>query len=281
MLHTGSMPYAVNIYPNTPSMKTVSDHWNGNNIIFPQHDIFYIIAGGIVMNYGGKSYIVPEGHAVYIPKNTPFTCWSIRETALTYIEFLLKAELDNAEIFSKFYIDTQNPVIELPKNRVMEIYNATKHFSAENIPQRINVCTQLMKFLTLLYTAFSQRKETERLYGDVLHLMRARLSEEIKLESLAALRNADPGYFSKKFKETAGVSPQHFLSRLRLWHAATLLKNEDVTPHYAAAAIGFSDVYYFKTFFKNFFGVPPESYKKIFREPRYINVKKEEKNAKS
>ncbi len=264
----------LNIFPSAPSLHGGGHHWNGKNIIVKSPEVFYTLEGGIVMHFGGKSFAVPEGHAVFIPANTPYTCWGIQDAQLTYINFTFKAEWNDADFFSKFDIGSQNPVIEIPKNPILKIYNATMHFSPENIPQRMNICVQLMNFLTLLCAAFLQREETKRLYKDVLEFMHAHLSKGITLEDMAALRNADPGYFSKKFKETAGVSPQHFLSRLRLWRAASLLKNEDATVHQAAAAVGFSDIYYFKTYFKNFFGVPPESYKKIFVEPRYVNVKR-------
>ena len=171
-------------------------------------------------------------------------------------------------------MDGRTPVIEIPKKKVLEIYDETKNFSLENVPQSLIVCSQIMQFLLHIGTVFLQREETVRLYGDVLHMIRNRISSEIALESMAALRGVDPGYFSKKFKETAGVSPQHFLSRQRLWHAASLLKETDVSPHQAAAEIGCSDVYYFKTLFKNFFGVAPEGFKKIFEEPRYLNRKR-------
>lgn len=264
----------LDIFPSHPTFSSAGDNWNGKDISINVHEFFYTLEGGIVFYVNGKSYIVPEGYSFYIPEKSVYSCWSVPGKPLVFLNYQFKAETDGEDIFKAFPPDFYGPVIEIPKQKVMDVYHASKHFSSQNIPQRMNTCTQNTKFLLLNYCAVHQRKETERLFGDVLTMMRTRMQEDITLDDMSALRNISPAYFSRKFKEVSGFSPQHFLSRQRLWCAASLIKDKGYSTHQASQAVGFSDMYYFKKFFKSFFGVSPERFPQVFFEPNFVNVKR-------
>lgn len=267
-------PEPLNIFPSAPTMHTAASIWYGKDIKIPHESLMYVLEGGIVMELDHSLYIVPKNHIILIPGGSTYTCWKIPGTPLQYLDFSLCIKWGMDDFFTYFDFSAHDPVMEIPPQSILEIYNTMRHFSSENVPQRLSYCTQLSKLLLLLFEAVRQKEITEDLYGDVLAFMRTHLSEEITLESLAARRNMRPAHFSKKFKEAAGVSPARALSRMRLSHAAALLRARTMSVQQTADAVGFSDVYYFKSFFKAFYGIAPEKFADIFIEPSYMQVKR-------
>src|SRR5690606_35215148 len=57
-----------------------------------------------------------------------------------------------------------------------------------------------------------------------LELMRARLSEDISLDELAAEAGLSPFHFARMFKQSVGVSPRVYLTQLRMERACELLE---------------------------------------------------------
>lgn len=274
MKNAGIPSHSFNIFPSSPTLHNAGPNWHGKNVVVNSAQFMYVLEGGIVMYVGDTSYIVPKNHLVYIAEGTPHSCWGVPGSLPRYFDMTFKAHWDNADFFSQFDIEKYGPVFELPREEVLDNYHTFLRYNSYNIPQRLAACTFLSKCIMLLFTAIRQQDETEAQFGDVISTMCARISEDITLEELASMRGISPSYFSRKFKETAGVSPQQFLTRLRLRQAAALLKNRGFSTQNAAAAIGFSDIYYFKNFFRNFFGVSPDDYAKIFIEPNYVSVKR-------
>lgn len=274
MKNAGIPSHTFNIFPSSPTLHNAAPNWNGKNVIVDSAQFMYVLEGGIVIYIREASYIVPRNHAVYISAGTPHSCWAVPGALPQYLDISFKAIWDDTDFFSTFDLSKYGPVFALPRESMLDFYRASLLYDRDNMPQRLSVCSFLTKFLTLLFSVIRQKDETEAEFGDVIEKMCARISEDITLEELSAMRGVSPSYFSRKFKETAGISPQQFLTQLRLWHAAALLKDRGFSVQNAAAAIGFSDVYYFKNFFKKFFGVAPDAYAKIFIAPNYVNIKR-------
>ena len=61
-----------------------------------------------------------------------------------------------------------------------------------------------------------------------LDLIRERLSEDISLEELAAEARLSPFHFARMFKQSVGVPPRVYLTRLRMEKACELLETTDL-----------------------------------------------------
>jgi len=87
-------------------------------------------------------------------------------------------------------------------------------------------------------------------------------SEPLKLEKLAALAGYSPSFFHQLFKRHAGVSPQEYLSRVRLKKAEELLM-ANYTVEAIAEKIGMNSAAYFRRFFKKRMRVTPNSWRRF------------------
>ena len=86
------------------------------------------------------------------------------------------------------------------------------------------------------------------------------LSEKISIEDVCSRFFLSKSYIFELFRENAEVSAMGFLKKVRLCHAADLLKARHSSVSEVAEAVGFDDVGYFIKTFKTKFGCTPEQY---------------------
>lgn len=92
--------------------------------------------------------------------------------------------------------------------------------------------------------------------------VRAHLSENIRLEELAALVFLSPYHFCRVFKRTTGLTPQQFVIRQRIERAAELLRQPGLSVKEVAAAVGYASSSHFAQLFVRHTGRLPVSYLK-------------------
>ena len=73
-------------------------------------------------------------------------------------------------------------------------------------------------------------------------------------------------YFAKAFKEIKGVSPIHYLLRIRVERAGELLVRTNRKVSDIAFGVGFSNQQRFNEIFKKYTGMTPLQYRKFHRK---------------
>ena len=110
--------------------------------------------------------------------------------------------------------------------------------------------------------------------GEILRLcryMEDHYSENLTLDELAGMTRYGKSYLLRSFTRQVGVSPYRYLQTVRLDRAKRLLER-GTPPADAAAMSGFSDQSHFTNYFKEFIGLTPGQYQKIFtteEDPRH------------
>ena len=99
----------------------------------------------------------------------------------------------------------------------------------------------------------------------VLDYMRSHMSEQIRIENLAALSNVSPAHFCRMFRQITGTTPMQYLTSLRLHEAAVLLKRTDKNITQIAQTVGFEDSGYLSRRFREQFGMTPSQARKQSR----------------
>lgn len=83
-------------------------------------------------------------------------------------------------------------------------------------------------------------------------------AEELSLSRVARAVNASATYFSKRFKETTGMTFIDYLGRVRVEKAKNLLRNPNLRISAIALEVGFQSVSQFNRTFKKVTGRPPK-----------------------
>lgn len=85
-------------------------------------------------------------------------------------------------------------------------------------------------------------------------------TQSISIEQMAHDLGYHRTYLSKIFKEYTGVTPIHFLLKLRM-ERAKLLMQEQLTIEQVASSVGFTDALYFSKQFRKWFGCSPSEFR--------------------
>lgn len=100
-----------------------------------------------------------------------------------------------------------------------------------------------------------------------LEMMRARLSEDVSLDELAAEAQLSPYHFARMFKQSVGVPPRVYLTRLRLEKACELLELTDQSVTQIALEVGYSSSQVLARVFLKHRNMSPTDYRRAVRDP--------------
>ena len=95
--------------------------------------------------------------------------------------------------------------------------------------------------------------------------MDAHFAENISLDDLLAKTSFGKSYLLRSFTKQLGVSPYRYLQTVRINRAKQFLE-QGMPPISAAGAAGFADQSHFTNFFKEFIGLTPKQYQRIFTD---------------
>lgn len=93
----------------------------------------------------------------------------------------------------------------------------------------------------------------------------ANYTNDISIESIAAMLGIDRRYLCRIFRRHTGETPQNYLVNFRLEKAAALLSNLGYSVGEAARSAGYEDIYNFSKMFKKKYGMPPSHYRSNFK----------------
>lgn len=99
--------------------------------------------------------------------------------------------------------------------------------------------------------------------------MEEHFDENITLDELVLKANLSKYYLLRSFTKQVGVSPYRYLQSIRIEKAKKLLEH-GTSPIDAASKTGFADQSHFTNYFKEFIGLTPKQYQKIFIDKNNI-----------
>lgn len=91
-------------------------------------------------------------------------------------------------------------------------------------------------------------------------------NQDINIQSYASSLNMTTCWFIQKFKELTGVTPTQYILKIRLTTAQNLLRHSKYNVSETAAAVGYTNTFYFSRLFTKHVGVSPSEYKKQIEE---------------
>ncbi|AOZ94105.1 AraC family transcriptional regulator [Paenibacillus crassostreae] len=100
----------------------------------------------------------------------------------------------------------------------------------------------------------------------VLNYIHDHYPESLKLKDLASEINMSEGHFCRFFKQMVQKTPIDYMNNYRIQKACKLLENSDKKIVDIAMDVGFDNLSYFITVFKNHKNCTPSAYKKQFYE---------------
>jgi len=97
--------------------------------------------------------------------------------------------------------------------------------------------------------------------GEVIGRIEREFTGRITLAELARSAHVSPNHLLRLFKTATGSTPGDYLLRVRLRHAAKLLRQSTLAIGEVAEASGFADSNYFSRKFRETYGKSPRAYR--------------------
>mgnify|MGYP001103728658 FL=1 len=119
----------------------------------------------------------------------------------------------------------------------------------------------------------------EKLMERVMKIMNENISNpELNVEMIAQEVGISRVHLYRKLKELTNQSTRDFIRNTRLKQAAILLTEKNKNVSEAAMLVGFNNINYFSSAFKDFYGVPPTVYVEQYKKNKVAEKeqKKEE-----
>lgn len=244
---------------------------------FPNHFHEYYVVGFIE---GGSRHLWCKGQAydlapgdliLFNPRDNHF-CAPINEEILDYRAVNIKTEVMRKvarEITGRGFIPhfTQNVVKQSDAAQwVAALYDAILTHAPELKKEEIFFF--LLEQILQEYASPSQENSTLLPNEQIIKLcnyMENHFSENITLDDLLSKTSFGKSYLLRLFTKQVGVSPYRYLQTVRLDRAKKMLE-QGIHPLDTAVLAGFADQSHFTNYFKEFIGVTPKQYQKIFND---------------
>lgn len=204
-----------------------------------------------VLSFGNKNIGISGKSIVLVPSELDYTRNAENES-MTVIHFMLYGE--NSSDIEVFY-PKQHQQYEKYYDEMLRIWNNKE----EGYRLKCN------EFLyQLLYMIRREEVESDNTLCLCLAERAARMiereaaSSSFSVSLIAPRLNISGTYLRRKFQEKYGISPQKYLTEVRLQLAESLLKTKYFSVKEVARRCGFENEKYFSTVFKGHNGISPK-----------------------
>lgn len=244
---------------------------------FPNHFHEYYVIGFVEggkrhLWCKGKEYDLTAGDLIlFNPRDNHF-CGPMNGEILDYravninLEVMVKAvkEITGREYLPHF---TQNVVFQSDITQsVGELYDAILNHGSK-LKKEESFFFLLEQVLQEYAAPFEEIdiSEPNQQIKTLCTYMEDHYAENITLDDLLSMTSFGKSYLLRSFTKQVGISPYRYLQTVRIDRAKKFLE-QGITPIDAASMAGFADQSHFTNFFKEFIGLTPKQYQRIFTD---------------
>ena len=220
----------------------------------------------------GKEYDTSAGDLILFNPRDNHYCAPVNGELLDYRAVNIKPEVMSRavkEITGEAYMPyfTENVVYKSDiAQSVQDLYRAVLN-DAPLLEKEENLFFLLDQILREYASDFESADvlRPNRQIQSLCQYMEEHFAENVTLDELLSMTDFGKSYLLRSFTRQTGVSPYRYLQTIRLDKAKRFLE-EGIAPIDAAGMAGFSDQSHFTHFFKEFIGLTPKQYQRIFQD---------------
>lgn len=223
-----------------------------------------IVSGEYQYSMPDSTFIAKSGTLVYLPYGSCYTFQVLSnpsETSCLQLDFSLRKRNTN-----DFYNIAEKPKI-LIQHTPPEIYEVMDNIVYTAIDMNLSNGFKINAYMNMLYGLIlenlqkSQSSKGLRKILPAITYIEKHLDKKIKISELAEQCYLSIAQFRRIFTKEKKMSPNQYITALKIQKACNLLKNTDLSISEIAFALGYDNVYYFSTSFKNVTGCSPNHFR--------------------
>ena len=257
-------------------------------LIFPLHwhkhfEIIHMYSGKLKLQLANDIYELNAGDICFIDSNLSHSGISLsddlsyeiiqinRDATEEYandfkpIKHLLDKEFNLERIFNDNYVSSLFSMVKT-------LYSYTDFLTHEHLYK--GIVYELFAYLSLYHTTDKKFSILNPSFYNIIDYIDKHCDEDITVEKLAKHFNYNVSYFSHKFRELVGISPNKYIVISRLKFAESLLLCTKLSIEIISQKCGFENTSYFIRRFKDRYNMTPKAFRTI--NETEANSKKEE-----
>ena len=236
----------------------------------PSYLIKLTVSGKGILEYADSSYMVTPGSFFWIDCRSPQHYYTSPETSRWHTLWVHLYGPTASSYYTLFMEQNSgSPVIAADSddrsveifNSLMSLYGGEKSSTVQDDILASALLTQLM--VNCINATVKQKSPGMRnpdYVTSIRDYLDANYQDNISLDSLAQAFSINKYYLQKLFKKHIGLSPNEYLTRIRLEKAKNLLRTTDDTMIQIAQEVGYT-ASYFDNVFKKYEGTNPHIYR--------------------
>lgn len=252
--------------------------------IHPYCEMLYFMQGETVLEWMGVDYEVSAPSLFLLTPNTPHLLRFPSPLSFWYLELDIGeadpfVSVEQAIAWNRLQRSADYESAELaPIKQALEALTASlmklgKHdaaFHEEIALLDIRKTLLLIRhhFREQIAVSEEQDQTTKQSIQWLIRQMEMNYYDPLDLTALAKRVHLNPSYLVRAFKSEAGVTPIHYLNKLRLSAAVSYLANTDMGIQQIAESTGFNSIHYFSRLFKQKFGSSPREWREMQKNGR-------------
>ncbi len=153
--------------------------------------------------------------------------------------------------------------IDIDVNHLEDAYLQTRYVE----PEKYKGMVSLLNFMAEHLGNISNQLAIRQQNAEPVFISKARqyieenLTEELPLARVAEAVHTSSFYFCKMFKKVTGLNFTHYVSRVRVERAKTMLQNPNLRVSEIAFEVGFQSLTHFNRVFRQLTGVSPSAFR--------------------
>ena len=228
---------------------------NAAGLIFP-------INGMADVKIINTNYRLKKGRIIHVGPNFPIQCIATNDTQFEYavIYFQLSdGEHEKSALYQSHFALQLAEHMKLMNmvQQLIELNNKGSHLSF--LQSKALFLNILEEIILLMKVKDDPIKENIAL---ILTYIQENFTKNITVSDIALRFNWERRKFSYVFEKRMGISPNVYLTDLRIQKSKMLLRSSDFSIKEIAKRVGYTDYFYFSRVFKKVTGLSPSNFRK-------------------
>lgn len=257
--------------------------WENYHMEFHCHDqveIMYVIKGKCTVDTKDNSFSLTKGDLILLDAGIAHRLIVEKDAPCRMLNIEFKFDKKNNPCLSirdlyqsvdsfQQFIQATRPYIVLKDPE--EIYPSLKSLVLElDDKQQDHIMIQLLlaQILIAISRLEQEKLENQSPVGSIyvkkaINYLHEYYDQDIKISQLAELLNIHEGYLYRVFKEYMHVTPNEYLTRLRIEKAKMLLTRTDIPIVEISDYVGINSRQYFTYLFKKYTNITPSKFRSL------------------
>ncbi len=245
---------------------TESDHYRPKKHFHKFFEVHIVENGKLVYDIDGKEFKLSKNEILIIPPNlTHKQIFYSKDAILFHLTFAIE-NLTEEQNNKATHIKNSKETLSIVK----AIENCFLQRTVNTLLAGSLMFSLIASLPILQKAPFLQNEKIEE--GKDLRVERAKEYIDLNIESNPSVEDvAAFCYLGKKqlyriFKAHEGLSPKEYIIKKQVEKIEYYITQKDMSAKEISLAMSFDNEYYFNTFFKKYFGLPPKEYKNAYNK---------------